>query len=109
MKLTNYYEHKGDSRYMVYEFYVDERADHFEKLLIERRVEYERFFDEDASPPVVLFGVNKRFQTQGNESNFLTHAHFRSPMIRNKFARYALLIITIGMVALALYGYFVTR
>ncbi len=109
MKFTNYYEHAGDTRFMVYEFYVVERADYFENLLKDRQVEYERFFDEESSPPKTLFGVNKRNLKASNNCNFLTHAHYRSRSIPNKTMQWVLLLFMGFIVALAIIGWLKTR
>ena len=41
MRLTNYYEHAGDNRFMVYEFYLDSHADEFQGMLEEKNIVFE--------------------------------------------------------------------
>lgn len=109
MRFTNYYEHDGDTRYMVYEFYVEERADYFEVLLKDRQVEYERFLDEDSTPHKTLFGIHKRYLKASNNCNFLTHAHYRSRSIPNRPLQWVLLLFMGFIVALAIIGWLKTR
>lgn len=109
MRFTNYYEHSSDTRFMVYEFYVVERADYFERLLTDRQVEYERYLDTDTTPHKTLFGVNKRFLKVSNNCNFLTHAHYRSPLIPNKIMQWVLLLFMAFIIALAVVGWLKTR
>ena len=106
IRFTNNYEHRSDSRYMVYEFFHAEHADHFEKMLVDRQVEFERHFDEGESPPVTLFGIEKRFMDKADKCNYLTHAKFRKPLIRNSALRWLLLIVVGAMIAIAFIGYF---
>ncbi|NNE55546.1 MAG: hypothetical protein HKN32_05970 [Flavobacteriales bacterium] len=109
LRFTNFFEHQGDSRYLVYEFFHEHIADHFEALLQERNVEFERFLDEENDPPITLFGVNKRFRTQSDQCNYLTHAHFRNPMIGNSWLRWGLVIFGIALVTFALIGYILSK
>ena len=106
LNLTNYFDHPGDNRYTVFRFTVSEHADHFESLLRTDEIEYERHeeLDEEGSN-LYLFGVSKRFQKNAVRANFLTHAAYRKPFIGNKLLKYALLVITIGFVVLAILGY----
>lgn len=99
--ITNYHEYKYDNRYMVYEFTTEEHADHFASLLKDRDVSFERHLEEEK----ILFGVEKRYRNQSDKCNFLTHAAFRKPMIRNKAARYVLLIVTLLFIALGIVSY----
>lgn len=91
---------------MVYEFFHEPHADHFEELLKGRQVDYERHLDEEGEEPITLFGIEKRYVDVADNCNYLTHAKFRKPMIPYKGLKWAMLIITIGMVTLALIGYF---
>jgi hypothetical protein len=100
--ITNYREYKYDNRYMVYEFSSEEHADHFASLLNERDVIFERHLEDEK----ILFGVEKRYRSQSDKCNFLTHAAFRKPMIPNKVARFVLLIVTLLFIALGILSYF---
>lgn len=107
LRITNYFVHPGDTRYMVFVFKQDIYADYFEDLLEEENITYERHLDEEETE--ILFGVHKRFQRKALNANFLTHAKFRKPFINNGLVKYLLLIITFGVIILAIVGYFRTQ
>ena len=109
LKFTNFYVHESDERYIVYEFGIEERADYFESLLKDREVIYERHLETESDQPIILFGIHKRYRQESDRCNYLTNAKFRGPLIPNLFARYALLIVTFGLILLAIIGYFVSR
>lgn len=109
IRFTNNYEHQSDSRYMVYEFFHLEHADHFEQMLIDRQVEFERHFDEEESPPITLFGIQKRYVDLADKCNYLTHAKYRKPLIRNSGLKWLMLIVVGSMITIALIGYFKSR
>lgn len=109
MKLTNYNEHPQDNRYMVYDYVNLEHADYFQSLLEARKVEFERFLDDESEQPRILFGVHKRFKKDANQSNFLTHAEFRNPMIKSRWWAWILLLVTFAIISLAVIGYFKSR
>jgi hypothetical protein len=109
IRFTNFYEHPEDSRFYVYEFFHEYIADYFEELLVSRGVTFERHFAVDSDPQVYLFGIAKSYLSESNKCNYLTHAHFRKPLIANVWLKWATLIITLGLVALALVGYLQSR
>ena len=106
MRLTNYFEHTANTSYMVYVFYKKTHADHFQKLLEDRHVEFERYLDTDSEQQKILFGVSKRWQKEANNSNFLTHAEFRKPMIKSRLLGVLLIVVTLAFIAVAIIGYF---
>lgn len=103
VRFTNYFEHPSDNRYLIFAYKEKLHADFFEKLLDEEKIEYERYFEEEDQE--FLFGIAKRYQDKAINCNFLTHAKYRNPMIRSSFLKYALLIITFGIISIALIGY----
>ncbi len=107
LRITNYFVHPVDNRYMVFVFRQKLYADYFEELLKKENITFERHFEEQDRE--ILFGVHKRFQRKALNANFLTHAKFRKPFISNRLVKYSLLIITFGMIALAIVGYIRTR
>ena len=94
---------------MVYEFFRKTHADFFQKLLEERHVEFERFLDTESEQQRILFGIEKRYLKESNKSNYLTHAEFRNPFIRNKFLGIVMVIITLAVIAFAIFGYLSTK
>lgn len=107
LRITNYFVHAGDNRYMVFVFKQEQFANHFEDLLKQENIDFERHFDEQEHE--YLFAVHKRFQRKALNANFLTHAKYRKPFISNRWVKYSLLIVTLGMIVLAIVGYIRTR
>ena len=105
MKLTNYYIHPNDNRYLVFEFAEKSYADHFENLLKNGDCWFERHQEDD----VVFFGVEKSKSKEVMNMNFRTYGHFRNPMITNGWYKYLLLIITFIFIIFALVGYYKSR
>ena len=85
LRFTNFYEHHEDTRFMVYEFFQNEHADYFEALLKDRKVDFERFLDDSNARKVILFGIDKRYMDKRDQSNYLTHAHFRNHILQNRW------------------------
>lgn len=106
LRLTNYFVHPSDNRYLVFLFKQEIHAAHFVEQLENEDIKYERHLDDNND---ILFGVHKRYQKQALKMNFLTHGEFRRPLINNKVLKYALLIFTFGIVAFAIYGSFVSK
>ncbi len=104
MRLTNNYEHAGDNRFMVYEYYLDEHADEFQAMLEEKGIVFERFKDDDDGAPH-LFGIEKIYLKEATWCNNMMHSKHRKPMIPNTFLRWALLVITTVAITLAIVGY----
>lgn len=104
MNITNFDDHPGDNRYYVFKYRLDEHADEFATLLQEKNVVYERFYDEDND--MTLFGIAKTFSKEAIWCNNIVHGRHRKPFISIGILRWALLIVTAGMILLALIGYF---
>ena len=104
MKLTNYYEHPSDNRYLVFEFRSEEKAVHFENQLTEASIPFEKHIERDQDV-LIFYGVSKQFDKSSMRANFITHGAFRKPLINNRLAKYALLLFTLFMVILAIIGY----
>lgn len=100
--ITNYREYEYDNRYVVYDFRSEEHADHFEGLLRERDVLFERHLEDE----LIRFGIEKRFRNAADKCNFLTHAAFRKPLIGNAVLKWVLLIVTGAVIALGIISYF---
>lgn len=103
MNLTNYFDHPGDNRYIVFQFALEDHADHFENLLKEADVIYERHWDEEVEK--TLFGINKRYRKEASRCNFLTHAAYRKPFIGNAWFKWSILLVTAGILILGIIGY----
>ncbi|MFK7807192.1 MAG: hypothetical protein AB8F74_05245 [Saprospiraceae bacterium] len=105
VRFTNYFEHPSDNRYMVYVYYLKTHADHFQNLLQDRDVVFERYLDPESERQRILFGVSKRYLKDANQCNFLTHAEFRKPFIKNRLLGVTLVVVTLAIIALSIVGY----
>jgi hypothetical protein len=105
MRLTNNYEHAGDNRFMVYEYYLEEHADEFEQMLQVEGIVFERFKEEEDDDAPHLFGIEKTYKKQATWCNNMMHAKYRNPMIPNVYLRWALLVITTVAITFAIVGY----
>ncbi len=109
MRIVNFYEHPGDNRYTVFQYGLKEHADHFQMLLEERNIPFERYLDEEQDPPVVLFGIENVHRGNAENCNYLCHAKYRRRMIPNRFLGVLMVIVTGLFVLLAIIGYLKTR
>lgn len=106
LNLTNYFDHPGDNRYTVFRFVEEEHANHFEELLIEQNIDFERHTELDDSGDIqILFGISKRYYKDAVRCNFITHAAYRKPFIGNHWLKLLLLGFTLLLILLAIVGY----
>lgn len=104
-KLTNYQDHPTHKYYKVFTFKNIEQGNYFESLLIESKIDYERFLDEEEEEPRLFFGVRNPDFEAALKLNYMANARYRRPFITSTLLKYALLIFTFGVLALALIGY----
>jgi len=97
---TNYYRHPTRKNYMIIEYKVIEHADYFESLIKEKKFFYER--DEDSK---LLFAVRLGDFDAVNRLNFETRGKFRKPMIRDKGARWVIVIMGFVLVLFAILSF----
>ena len=109
IRLTNYYLHPGDNRYMVFEYREEEHASYFKSKLEREGIPYEDHLEAHDDAEKWMFGVHVNYKSKAEKANFLCHAHFRKPMIGNKVVAWSLLVFTASFVILALIGYLKTR
>lgn len=100
MRWTNYFIHPGDNRYYVFSFQETEHAEEYEQMLRTANVPYERHEEDNQW----LFGVPRTHFREALRLNHLVHAHHRTKFIPVAGFRYALLIVTGGVLLLALVG-----
>lgn len=109
MRIVNFYEHPGDNRYTIFQYGLEEHADHFQMLLEERKIPFERYLDEEQDPAVTLFGIENVHRGNAENCNYLCHAKYRRRMIPNRFLGVLMVIVTGLFVLLAIIGYLKTR
>jgi hypothetical protein len=103
--LVNYKDHPTNDVYKILNFNTKEEADLFELKLNEANLFYEKDTETHQGDLLYLFAVKNRDFEMVQRINFRVHATFREPMIKNKFARYSLVLFFIFLMTLAIIGY----
>ena len=104
-QITNYKDHPKNNLYKVFFYREKKRADFFEKLLLEKKIPFEKDLDELKNEPLYLYGISKGFLSEALECNFLTMAEFRQPLLgANKWFRYGIVVFSFLLLILALLG-----
>ncbi len=101
--ITNYFEHPTRPGYYIFKFYQKHKADYFEKLLNQENIWYESSIDEDEKI-IYLYGIKLADYKKALNANYLVSAEFRKQTISNQYVRFVIYAITIGVIALAIYG-----
>ncbi len=107
--LVNYKDHPTNGLYKVLNFNSEPEAELFEKKLIEHQHFYEKDVDTHNGKSIYLFAVKNREFDAIQKYNFEVSAAFRKPMIKNKYARYALVSFFLLIMSLAIAGYFINE
>ena len=105
MRWTNHFEHPGDNRYTVFTFPDEGEAEAFRSRLEALGIAYEAHVDAEEREPY-LFAVSKRNFREALHENHLIKAKTRTKFIPVAGLRWALLIGTSVVVALAVLGAF---
>jgi len=100
---VNIKDHPTNIRKRVFYFRESEKADYFEELLKAEGLFYEKQVDVEGDQ-TIYFGVKSSDFGKVKKLNYLTIGHFRKPFIPDKGFRYALIIISILILALAISG-----
>ena len=105
IQLKNYRPHPTDSRYTVFIYHDYRMACFFEDRLSEN----ELFFEKDASDSGPnkrwLYAVKNRELEEVKKYNNLAVGMYRKPFIADPILRYAVIALSIGLIALAVIGY----
>ncbi len=96
MRWTNYFLHPADNRYYVFTFNEVDHAERFEMALKNEAIPYERS-DND-------FAVLRTHFNEALNQNHLLYAEIRKPFIENMGLRWTMLIVTLGVLLLAIVG-----
>ncbi|MFK8044677.1 MAG: hypothetical protein AB8B72_04230 [Crocinitomicaceae bacterium] len=105
-RLVNYKDHPANEMYKVLNFNSQAESDMFEEKLKEGNFFYEKDVEEENGVLLYLFAVRNRDFKSIQQFNFEVSAAFRSPMIKNKSARYTLIAFFLAIMSVALVGYF---
>jgi len=103
--LVNYVKHPTNQNYVVYRFADKDRADSFEEGLNKDNIWHEKGIDDSKSRPFYLFGVHKNDYKKTQTLNFEVEGKHKKPFIPFSGLRYGLIIVSLGLITLAIIGY----
>ena len=101
---TNWREHPTKKRYFVFFFTSLEQGDHFEILLTENQIWFEKFKDEDQPNRPIWFAIGKNDMEQVKYLNNLTLGKYRKPFMPNRIFRWFVIVFAILVLGLAITG-----
>jgi len=105
--ITNYEIHPTNTMYYVFNHKTQERANFFENILIEHKIEFQKDSHEGGNGNLFLFDIHKRDLKAATHLNNLTIGKFRKPFIPDTFFRYFVLFLGLGAILLGIIGYLV--
>lgn len=105
LNLVNYKDHPANESYKILNYNSQEEADLFEKKVKEAELFYEKDTEVHNGQILYLFAVKNRDFEMVQRINFEVHGKYRSPMIKNKIARYSVVVFFIFIMTLAIIGY----
>jgi hypothetical protein len=103
-RITNYYEHPTDNRYVVFHYYKNEQAQTFEDLLLKNNIRFEKHI-EDENAYIILFAIPKTHYKECVKYNFIAIGTHRKPFIPNRYLGYFLILLIAAAITLAIIGY----
>ncbi|MAX81012.1 MAG: hypothetical protein CL843_12670 [Crocinitomicaceae bacterium] len=106
---TNWRVHPTQKKYLVFFYKTEQEGAYFEQLLIEHKVWFEKDNDVESERAKVLFAINKDDLHRVKALNHLALGRYRKKFIPNSLFRYLLIIVSLGVLALAIAGYFLKK
>lgn len=103
--LVNYSRHPSNSQYVVYRFADENRANSFEKALLEKDIQFEKDTHEKKQVTYYLFGIHKNDYKVTEKINFAVEGEHRKPFIPFAAFRWFLILFSTGILFLAIMGY----
>ena len=101
--ITNYFEHPTRPGYYIFKFYEKDHANYFEELLNQKNIWFESSIDNE-NRTTYLYGIKLNDYENVISINYLVSAKYRKKTVSNKYVRIVIYAITLGVVALAIYG-----
>jgi hypothetical protein len=101
--LINFQDHPTNTGKKVFFFKDRHQALHFENLLLEKKIVFEKQIDTEGDQ-TIYFGVKISDFKETKQLNYLTLGHFRKPFIPDRFARVLLIVFSLLVIALAIAG-----
>lgn len=103
MILVNIKDHPTNQKKRVFYYKETEHAMHFEKLLIDEDLFYEKQVDVEGDH-TIYFGIKSSDFERAKKLNYLTIGHFRKPFIPDKIFRIILITVSLLVLTLAIVG-----
>ena len=106
IKLTNHKDHPTNKAYKIFFFYKKNQADYFKSKLEEEAIFFE--YDEDVNKKgnIFLFGIRKTDNLKVSELNYITLGNFRDPFIKQKWAQYLVILLSLFILIFAIISFF---
>ena len=103
--LVNYVQHPTNPKYVVFRFADQGRADSFEESLTSAKIWFEKSSDLKREKEYFLIGIHKNDFKKAEKINYLVEAKHKKPFIPFKILRYTVMIISAGILTIAILGY----
>ena len=103
--LVNYVQHPSNPKYVVFRFADIERANSYEEALTSSKIWFEKSSDFKREKEYFLFGIHKNDFKKAEKINYLVEAKHKKPFIPFKILRYTIMIISAGILTIAILGY----
>ena len=108
LSLQNFQDHPTSRNKKVFYFKDHTHAAHFETMLVENKVDFERQIDEEGDQRI-YYGVKTSDYKAVLKLNFLTLGAFRKPFIPDRFFRYFVIALSLFILGLAILGAIITN
>ena len=108
LRVTNHQNHPTSKFHKVFFFYIEEQADYFEGLLIEKKIWFERDSEINRGKMMYLFGIKLTNVREVDQLNYLAIGKYRKPIFENKYLRYGVVIFGAIIILLGVIGYFLS-
>jgi len=108
LRVTNHQNHPTSKHHKVFFFYIEEQADYFESLLVEKKIWFERDKDDSRGKLMHFFGIKMTNVREVDQLNYLAIGKFRKPIFENTYVRYGVIILGFLIVLFGVVGYFMS-
>lgn len=109
LDFTNYRDHPTHKDFIVFHYKRADQAGFFENLLVEHKIEYERFDDNTHKGLIYYFGIRRSYFKEADKLNNITIGQYRDKFIPGAGLRWFTIIFGVLVVTLAIVGYVVSR
>jgi len=106
LRITNHQDHPTNKFYKVFFYYNVEQADYFQELLEEKKIWYERDFENNKGKEMHLFGIKLTNVREVHRLNYLAIGRFRKPIFDSNYARMGIAAFGILIVLFGIISYF---